>query len=113
MDGPSTVTLAARSCEKSASGPDEGGDNELGVEFRELTDAVLLSEGAKGLAARGPWAEDGGGGARPFPLPRIRPPPSLRADMVAAVLSLTRRQCEERQAPAGLLLLCAGCCLSD
>lgn len=41
---------------------------------------TVLSEGANGLAARG--ATGGVGGARPFPLPRMRPPPSLRPDMV-------------------------------
>ena len=42
---------------------------------------TVLSEGAKGLAARGVDAD--GGGASPLPLPRMRPPPSLRPDMVA------------------------------
>lgn len=80
-DGPARVTLEARSCEKSGSGLDEGGDNELGVELCECKDTVLLSEGGKGLVALVRWTE--GGGARPFPLPRILPPPSFRPDMVA------------------------------
>lgn len=40
---------------------------------------AVLSEGARGLAAR---VAEGRGGARPLPLPRMRPPPSLRPDMV-------------------------------
>jgi hypothetical protein len=84
------VTLEARSCEKSGSGLDEDGESEPGVEFREWKDTVLLSEGAKGLAALGAcawtwawaWGTEGGG-ARPLPLPRILPPPSFRPDMVA------------------------------
>jgi hypothetical protein len=42
---------------------------------------IVLSDGAKGLAALGIDAD--GGGASPLPLPRMRPPPSLRPDMVA------------------------------
>lgn len=73
--------LEARSCEKSRRGLDDGGESEFGVEFREWKETVLLSEGANGLTAR--WPRDEGGGARPLPLPRIRPPPSFRPDMVA------------------------------
>lgn len=54
MDGPATVTLAARSCEKWGSGLEEDGESELGGEMREWKDTVLLSDGANGLAARGP-----------------------------------------------------------
>ena len=89
LDGLPTVTLEARSWEKAGSGPDEDGEREVGVEFCEWNDTALLSDGAKGLAARGacPWAWawprewTGGGGARPLPLPRTLPPPSFRADM--------------------------------
>lgn len=56
MDGPATVTLEARSWEKSGSGLDEDGERDVGVELREGNDTVLLSDGAKGLAARGEWA---------------------------------------------------------
>jgi hypothetical protein len=70
----------ARSWLKSGRGPDEGGERELGVEFRERNETVLASDGAKGLVALGVWAGDGG--ARPFPLPRILPPPSLRPDIM-------------------------------
>jgi hypothetical protein len=45
--------LEARSWEKSGSGLEEDGESETGVEFRERTDLVLLSDGAKGLEARG------------------------------------------------------------
>lgn len=41
---------------------------------------MLLSDGAKGLVALGACAGDGG--ARPFPVPNILPPPSLRPDMM-------------------------------
>jgi hypothetical protein len=57
---------------------------EFWVEFREWKDMVLLSEGGKGLCARGDGEEDDAvGGARPLPLPRILPPPSFRPDMMA------------------------------
>lgn len=42
----------------------------------------MLSDGGSGLADLGTDGEVGG--ARPLPLPRIRPPPSLRPDMAAA-----------------------------
>ena len=58
---------------------------EFWVEFRECNETVLLSEGANGLRARGECdgagEDDDDGGARPLPLPRTRPPPSLRPDM--------------------------------
>jgi hypothetical protein len=71
------VTFEARSWAKSGSGLDDDGERETGVELCELIETVL-SDGAKGLAARGEWAD---GGASPLPLPRILPPPSFRADM--------------------------------
>lgn len=53
-DDPPTVTLEVRSWEKSGSGLDDEGEREMGVEFRERRDTVLLSDcGAKGLADRG------------------------------------------------------------
>ena len=79
LDGPATVTLEARSWAKPGSGLAEEGDREVGVEFRERNETVLLSDGSKGLAARGACAGAGGGGARP--LPRTLPPPSFRPDM--------------------------------
>jgi len=82
LAGRPRLIFDARSCEvDSGSGLEEGGDMELG----ELKETVLLSDGAKGLAARGAWA--GGGGARPLPLPRILPPPSLRLDMTSNLLT--------------------------
>ena len=69
-----TLMLAPRSCPILCKLPLTGGEVE--PEARE----TVLSEGAKGLADRG--AVGGVGGARPFPLPRMRPPPSLRPDMV-------------------------------
>lgn len=67
---------------------------ELGVSFREYSDVVLTSDGGKGLTALGLCA--GEGGARPFPLPRTLPPPSLRPDMVvnkeAATWAAQRRK---------------------
>lgn len=60
---------------KSGRLPLAGGDIE-----DEPRDAVL-SDGGIGLVARGAaWPV--GGGARPRPLPRMRPPPSLRPDMM-------------------------------
>ena len=67
-----------------------------------MKERVLLSEGgAKGLRARLLWrvverdgddasgddvvavgGVNGAGGARPLPLPKMRPPPSLRPDML-------------------------------
>lgn len=51
-------------------------------------ETVLSDRGGNGLAARGEG--DACGGANPLPLPRMRPPPSLRPDIVAA-LSPSRR----------------------
>jgi hypothetical protein len=78
-EGPARSILDVRSWLKSGRGPDDGGERELGVEFREWNETVLASDGAKGLAALGVCA--GEGGARPLPLPRILPPPSFRPDM--------------------------------
>jgi hypothetical protein len=78
------LMLDARSWLKSGRGPEEGGETEFGVVFREC-ETVLTSEGAKGLAALGVLA--GEGGARPFPLPRTLPPPSFRPDMIGDYLS--------------------------
>jgi hypothetical protein len=43
-----------------------------------------VSEAARGLAGLGPGC--GNGGARPFPLPNILPPPSFRPDMVGGLV---------------------------
>lgn len=43
---------------------------------------MLLSDAANGLATRGAFVIGGVGGARPLPLPRTRPPPNLRPDMM-------------------------------
>lgn len=73
------LMLEAKSWPKSGRGPRDGGERGLGVEIRDWNETVLDSDGAKGLAALGLCA--GGGGARPFPVPRILPPPSFRPDM--------------------------------
>jgi hypothetical protein len=76
-DGPPRLMFEARSCGRSERDPEAGGEAD-----DEFMDSVL-SEGAKGLAVRWTWWAAGDcGGARPFPLPRIRPPPSLRPDML-------------------------------
>lgn len=67
--------LAPISWPSSAKLPLAGGDIDT-----EPIDTVL-SDGGSGLADRG--ADGGVGGARLLPLPRIRPPPSLRPDMMA------------------------------
>lgn len=46
---------------------------------------TVLSEAASGLPTLGAFAFGGVGGASPLPLPRMRPPPSLRPDMVEDV----------------------------
>lgn len=66
-----TLMLDPISWPMSGRLPLTGGDIE-----GEPSDTVL-SDGASGLGARG--AE--GGGASPLPLPRMRPPPSLRPDI--------------------------------
>ncbi|KAK5633734.1 hypothetical protein RRF57_009448 [Xylaria bambusicola] len=43
----------------------------------------VLSDGTEGLVALSLRAAGGTGGARPLPLPKTRPPPSLRPDMAA------------------------------
>lgn len=63
----------------------------------ELLDAAeaadwLVSDGAKGLLERCGRAAACVGGARPLPLPRMRPPPSLRPDMVPALFVLASNQ---------------------
>lgn len=69
--------LDPRSWAKSGKGLETGGEAE-----DELSDRVL-SEGAKGLGVRWwPLMAGGVGGARPLPLPKMRPPPSLRPDIV-------------------------------
>lgn len=89
FEGPPKLTLEARSWPKSAKGLEEGGDAEFGDENLEGREPTLLSDGGNGLAARalGSWcvaAEDDEGGARPLPLPKMRPPPSFRPDMLRA-----------------------------
>lgn len=73
----------------SGRGTDDDGEMESRVELGETKETVLLSEGAKGLTARLRADGDGDGddndavgGARPLPLPKMRPPPSLRPDML-------------------------------
>lgn len=46
---------------------------------------TVLSEAASGLPTRGAFAFGGVGGASPLPLPKMRPPPSLRPDMMEDV----------------------------
>lgn len=78
--GASRLMWAMRSCGSPGSGlGGVGGD--IPLRFCEPIDKELASDGAKGLDGRGAWAACGG--ARPFPLPRTRPPPSLRPDMAA------------------------------
>ena len=69
--------LAPMSFPRSVKFEPTGGDIE-----DDLSEAEL-SDGVKGLAARGTFG--GVGGARALPLPRMRPPPSLRPDMATAV----------------------------
>lgn len=71
-----TLMLDPISCPKSCRLPEAGGD--IDDEPRE----TVLSEGARGLTDRG--ADGGVGGARPLPLPKMRPPPSLRPDIFCA-----------------------------
>lgn len=68
--------LAPISCPKSVKLELTGGDME------EDLNEVELSEGVNGLATRGTFG--GVGGARPLPLPKMRPPPNLRVDMMKA-----------------------------
>lgn len=86
LEGPGRLIFEVRSWLKSGSGLDEGGEMEFCVEFPlEWKEMVLLSDGANGLAARGAelaWTGAGAGGARPFPFPKILPPPSFRPDIV-------------------------------
>lgn len=63
-----------------AERPAVTGGLETGGEMDDEVIDRVLSEGAKGLVALC-WAADGAGDARPFPLPRMRPPPSFRPDM--------------------------------
>ena len=71
------------------SGPKAGGKDPLtGGDMEESIEGEIeLSDGAKGLVARGvdPETEEavrGVGGASPLPLPKMRPPPSFRAGMI-------------------------------
>lgn len=57
-------------------------------------DTELSDRGGKGLAAR--EAEEDGGGANPLPLPKIRPPPSLRPDIVTALENDVACECVGR-----------------
>lgn len=80
----------------SGRGTDDDGEMESRVELGETKETVLLSEGANGLTARwtgeGDGDDDAGaGGARPLPLPKMRPPPSLRPDMLRLKMELARR----------------------
>jgi hypothetical protein len=52
---------------------------------------IVLSDGACGLVAL-LMADDGLGGARPFPLPRMRPPPSLRLVMTGELCASEEQQ---------------------
>jgi hypothetical protein len=63
---------------------EDGGDIDSLVELREWNETVLLSEGGNGLWALGDGvgAGESDGGARPLPLPRTLPPPSLRPDIL-------------------------------
>lgn len=61
-----------------------GVGGEMPLRFWDPRDSELASDGAKGLLGRGAWT--GWGGARPLPLPRMRPPPSFRPDDMAVVL---------------------------
>lgn len=75
----------------SGNGTDDDGEMLSRVELGETKETVLLSEGANGLTAR--WTGDGDGddavgGARPLPLPKMRPPPSLRPDMIFGLMEL-------------------------
>lgn len=54
----------------------------MGGDIDDEAIEMLLSEAASGLATRGAFVTGGVGGARPLPLPRTRPPPSLRPDMM-------------------------------
>lgn len=69
----------------------------LGGLTEELPRERLLSDGARWLSEGVKGEEDRGadGGVRPFPLPRIRPPPSFRADIVVYFkgVSLDRDGC--------------------
>jgi hypothetical protein len=69
--------LAPMSCLRSGRLPLAGGD----IDGEPPRDTVL-SDGGNGLTDRG--ADGGVGGASPLPLPRMRPPPSLRPDMAMA-----------------------------
>lgn len=79
-----------RSWPKDGSGLEEtGGEIEFCGECWELNESVLPSDGANGLEDLGGWAS--GGGTRPFPLPRTRPPPSFRPD-ISRIVGRTRER---------------------
>jgi hypothetical protein len=74
LDCAPRLMLDPMSCPRSVRVAEPGG------EIEEDPRETVLSEGARGLSERG--APDGGvGGARPLPLPKMRPPPSLRPDI--------------------------------
>lgn len=84
--GPPKLMFEARSCERPGSGLVELGEPDPGESIDSPIDPPIdgvLSEGAYGLVARCTAGDAVAalGGARPFPLPRMRPPPSLRLDM--------------------------------
>lgn len=73
-----------RSC--LASGKELGVEaGDIPITLREPRETVLASEAAKGLTglAALSGALRASGGASPFPLPSILPPPSFRADIEA------------------------------
>jgi hypothetical protein len=55
---------------------------------------TVLSDGAKGLDDRG---TAGGVGPRPFPLPRIRPPPSMRDMATVCVVDQAKSSCNREE----------------
>lgn len=79
LEGRPRLMLEVRSWVKVPKAADADGDAE------EDPTETLLSDGANGLRDRltAPGGIDGAGGASPLPLPRIRPPPSLRPDIWA------------------------------
>lgn len=86
MLGPPKLIFEARSCASPGSGLVELGEPEAGDRIDSPIEPPIdgvLSEGAYGLVARCTAGDAVAalGGARPFPLPRMRPPPSLRLDM--------------------------------
>lgn len=87
-----TLMLEPISWLRSAMLPLAGGD--IDDEAME----TVLSDGANGLDDRG---SAGGVGPRPFPLPRILPPPSLRPDMVVCVNTREKKKKQEKITSGG------------